>query len=82
MRPVIKWRNLSPEGLAAAGNQSLSQRVLDLLADIMFAAEEIRDMVDIEHGFPPFEGFDEALTHIRSEAQGVIERIYRDLAKL
>lgn len=75
MRPIIKWRNLSPDGLAAIGNQPLNQRVLDLLADIMFAAEEIRDMVDMEHGFPPFEGFDEALTHIRSEAQKVIERL-------
>lgn len=32
-------------------------------------------MVDVEHGFPPFDGFDEALTTIRSEAQGVIEHL-------
>lgn len=34
MRPVHQVRNMSPDGLAAAGNQSLKERVLDLLADI------------------------------------------------
>jgi hypothetical protein len=59
VRPVIRWRDTSPDGLAAVGNQPLGERVLDLLANIMFSADEIRHMVEIEHGFEPTEGFDE-----------------------
>ena len=44
----------------------LNQRVLDLLADILFAADEIREMVEVEHGLASFEGFDGSLAEISS----------------
>lgn len=75
VRPIIRWRDSSASGLAAWGNATLNERVLDLLADITFAAEEIRDMVAIEHGFPPFEGFDEALARIIAEAEAVMSAL-------
>lgn len=66
---------MSVNGLAAWANQTLNQRVLDLLADITFASDEIRDMVELEHGFPPFEGFEEALERIAGEARRIMERL-------
>ena len=73
--PIIKWRDTSPQGLAAWANVPLNQRVLDLLADIMFATDELREMVALEHGFPPFEGFDDALARIYAEAESVMNRL-------
>jgi hypothetical protein len=72
---IIKWRDTSPRGLAAWGNLPLNQRVLDLLADIMFATDEIREMVALEHGFPPFEGFDDALDRIYVDAESLMGRL-------
>jgi hypothetical protein len=66
---------MSASGLAAWGNSPLNEQVLDLLADIMFASEEIRDMVALEHGFPPFDGFEDALTRIHEEAAGVMAKL-------
>ena len=43
---------MSRAGLAAWANQTLDERVLDLLSDIMFAAEEIDEMVRIEAAAP------------------------------
>jgi hypothetical protein len=37
------------------GNLTLNARVLALLADIMFAADEISDMVAMEHALLTFE---------------------------
>lgn len=71
----IRWRDLSTSGLEAWGNATLNERVLDLLANILFAVDEIRDMVELEHGFPPFEGFDGALSSIYEGASGVMQRL-------
>ncbi len=75
MRPAIRWRDTSPAGLSAFGNQPLSERVLDLLANILFSADEIRDMVEVEHGFEPGEGFNDALARIRAEAEAIMSRL-------
>ena len=75
MRSKIEWRNTTSRGLAAWGNETLNQRVLDLLADIMFASEEIRDMVAAEHGFEPFPGFERELASIYSSAWHVMYRL-------
>lgn len=69
------WRDRSSSGLAAWGNTTLNARVLDLLADIVFAADEIRDMVEIEHGFPSFDGFADALARISTDADGLIQQL-------
>ncbi|HEV7767938.1 MAG TPA: hypothetical protein VGQ76_23245 [Thermoanaerobaculia bacterium] len=53
----------------------MNERILDLLADIMFAADEIRDMVAMEHGLPLFDGFDEALGRIHLDARGIMGRL-------
>ena len=71
----MRWRDKSASGLAAWGNLTLNERVLDLLADITFASDEIRDMVATEHGFPPYEGFEEALERITAEARGIMEHL-------
>jgi hypothetical protein len=49
---VFRWRDVSKSGLAAWANQTLEERVLDLLSDIMFATEEIEAMVAAESAEP------------------------------
>lgn len=48
----MRWRDTSKAGLAAWANQTLEERVLDLLSDIMFAAEELEEMVAAESPEP------------------------------
>jgi tetratricopeptide (TPR) repeat protein len=69
---------MSWSGVAAWANLTLNQRVLDLLADILFAVDEINAMVEAEHGLEPFSGFREALRHIYLEAEFVMNRLGDD----
>lgn len=58
--------------LAEWGNLPLNERVLRLLATILIAADEIRDMVESEHGFEPFDGFTDSLRRIKAEAAALM----------
>jgi hypothetical protein len=69
---------MSASGIAAWANLKLNERVLDLLANIIFATGEINEMVDLEHGFEPFDGFRDALRHIHLEAAFVMTRLGDD----
>jgi hypothetical protein len=54
---------------------TLNERVLDLLADIVFATEEIRDMVDLEQGLELFVGFNASLGAIGLESKRVMQQL-------
>jgi hypothetical protein len=71
----IKWRDLTKRGIAAWANQTLDERVLDLLSDIMLATEEIESMVLFESRELPFDGFYAALHRIYSEAAAVMGKV-------
>jgi hypothetical protein len=71
----IRWRDLTKRGIAAWANQTLDERVLDLLSDIMLATEEIEAMVAAERAEPPFPGFYTALHRIYSEAASLIGQV-------
>ena len=71
----IQWRNLTKRGIAAWANQTLDERVVDLLSDIMLASEEIESMVAIECGAPPYPDFMTALHRIYSEAASMIGKV-------
>ena len=68
----------SAAGRAAWGNAALNDRVLDLLANNMFASDEIRDMVKLEHGFEPFNGFEAALKRIYADAENLLAKLAPD----
>jgi hypothetical protein len=61
---VFRWRDMSKSGLAAWANQTTEERVLDLLSDIMFAAEEIEEMAEAEAFEPLPSGFQTSLHNI------------------
>lgn len=71
----IRWRDLSKRGIAAWANQTLDERVLDLLSDIMLASEEIETMVLAEGGDTPFPDFYAALYRIYSEAASIMGKV-------
>jgi hypothetical protein len=65
---VFRWRDVSKTGLAAWANQTLEERVLDLLSDIMFATEEIETMVSAESPEPLTPGLYTSMHRIYSIA--------------
>ncbi len=67
--------------MAAWGNMPLNERVLDRLADIIIAADEVRDMVEAEHGFEPFDGFYTSLRSIKLDAGHVMQQLRPDGAR-
>jgi hypothetical protein len=71
----IRWRDVAKRGIAAWANQTLDDRVLDLLSDIMLATEAIETMVASERSEPPFPGFFTALDRIYSEAASLIGNV-------
>jgi hypothetical protein len=71
----IRWRDLTKRGIAAWANQTLDERVLDLLSDIMLASEEIETMVSMEGGEVPFADFYAALHRIYSEASSMMGKV-------
>ena len=71
----IQWRDLTKRGIAAWANQTLDERVIDLLSDIMLASEEIESMVVGERGEPPFPDFYTALSRIYSEAASIMGKV-------
>jgi hypothetical protein len=71
----IRWRDLTKRGIAAYANQTLEERVLDLLSDIMFASDEIELMVSMECDEAPFPGFYTALYRIYSEAASMMGNV-------
>jgi hypothetical protein len=71
----IRWRDFTKRGLTAFANQTLDERVLDLLSDIMFASDEIELMVSTECDDVPFPGFYTALYRIYSEAASMMGKV-------
>lgn len=71
----IRWRDHTKRGIAAFANQTLDERVLDLLSDIMFASDEIELMVSTESDEAPFPGFYTALYRIYSEAASMMGKV-------
>jgi hypothetical protein len=71
----IRWRDLSKRGIAAWANQTLDERVIDLLSDIMLASEEIESMVSAETGEAPFPDFYTALYRIIQKPHRSWERL-------
>jgi hypothetical protein len=71
----IQWRDLTKRGIAAFANQTLEERVLDLLSDIMFASDEIELMVSTESDEAPFPGFYTTLHRIYSEAASMMGKV-------
>jgi hypothetical protein len=71
----IRWRDVAKRGIAAWANQTLDERVLDLLSDIMLATEEIETMVAGELSEAPFPGFFTALNRIYSEAASLMGQV-------
>ena len=61
--------------MAAWANQTLDERVLDLLSDIMLASEEIETMVLAEIDEVPFPDFYAALHRIYSEAASIMGKV-------
>jgi hypothetical protein len=70
VRPRIHWRG--PAGRDAPAI-IVNERVLDLLADIMFAIDEIREVVEVERP-SSYAGFDDALDRMYAEAATAMRR--------
>jgi hypothetical protein len=71
----IRWRDLTKRGIAAWANQTLNERVIDLLSDIMLASEEIEGMVLGESHAPPCRDFFTSLHRIYSEAASLMGKV-------
>lgn len=71
----IRWRDLTKRGIAAWVNQTLNERVLELLSDVMLATEAIEVMVVAESTEPPVPGFFTALDRIYSEAASLMGQV-------
>lgn len=71
----IQWRDLTKRGIAAWANQTLDERVIDLLSDIMLASEEIESMVLGESLAPPCGDFFTGLHRIYSEAASLMGKV-------
>jgi len=69
------WRSTAPSSLAAWGNAPLKERVLDLLADMLFATDELREMVAAEHGLDRVPDFDERLGRIYREIDSAMRAV-------
>jgi hypothetical protein len=82
VHPPVKWRDTSPAGLAAWANMTLSERVLDLLANISFAVEEIRQMLEVEDGLGDVPRLDASLVEIQSRTDSLILLLARQPAPL
>jgi hypothetical protein len=74
-RATVKWQNMTSNSLAEWANMTLEARVLDLIADIVFAADEARTLLEIETAPPPSNGLTDALARISTEANALIERL-------
>jgi hypothetical protein len=61
--------------MAAWANQTLDERVIDLLSDIMLASEEVEAMVLAESTAPPWDDFYTGLHRIYSEAASLMGRV-------
>lgn len=72
---ALIYVRLTGERLGHWANQSLNERVLDLLADIMFAADLAFEMVELEPGFEPFEGFNDGLRRIYDDAHQIMRQL-------
>ena len=64
---MVIWRNTAPTSLAAWGNTPLKDRVLDLLADMLFATDELREMLAAEEALDRLSGLDDRLSQIDRE---------------
>ncbi len=71
----IQWRDLTKRGMAAWANQTLNERVIDLLSDIMLASDEIEGMVLGESVVPPCHDFFTGLHRIYSEAASLMGKV-------
>lgn len=71
----IQWRDLTKRGMAAWANQTLNERVIDLLSDIMLASEEIEGMILGESRVPPCRDFFTRLHWIYSEAASLMGNV-------
>jgi hypothetical protein len=71
----IRWRDPTKRAIAAWADQTLDERVIDLLSDIMLASEEIESMVSAETPKAPFTDFYAALHRIYSEAASIMGKV-------
>lgn len=74
------WRSTSPSSLAAWGNAPLRERVLDLLADMLFATDELREMVAVEPGLDRMPDFDERMQRVYREIDSTMKEVLEKTA--
>jgi len=63
------------ERAGRVGHAPLEERILDLLADILFATDAIREMVAVEPAAVPFEGLDATLNRVYREVRSAMSEV-------